>query len=198
MEIEYEATFIDINKENIRKKLKQIGAKLIRSEFLQKRVVFNLPKGHEIKGGWLRIRDEGDKITMSLKVVDGNNIKDQKEICLKVSNFQQAELFLTAMGCEKKAYQENKRELWLLDGVEITIDEWPFLEPFVEIEGKSEKAVRAVCKKLKSDYSKALFCAIGTIYSKKYGISEDIINNKTPKIIFKMKNPFKNHDKRLR
>ena len=128
---------------------------------------------------------------MTLKVVDGIRIQSQKEINLEVNDFEKANQFLIALECKKKAYQENKRELWDLNGVEITIDEWPFLEPILEIEGKSERAVKSVCKKLKLDYSKALFCAIGAIYSKKYGISEYIINNKTPKIVFEMKNPFK-------
>lgn len=37
MDIEYEATFLDINKDKIRQKLKGIGAELIKPEFMQKR-----------------------------------------------------------------------------------------------------------------------------------------------------------------
>ena len=79
MDIEYEATFQNIDKKRVRQILKESGAKLSKKEFLQRRVVFNLHKGHEIKGGWLRVRDETDKITMSLKIVDGNKIHNQKE-----------------------------------------------------------------------------------------------------------------------
>ncbi len=191
MKIEYEATFINVDKEKIRKKLKEVGAKLVKPEFLQKRVVFNLPKGYEIKGGWLRIRDEGDRITMSLKIVDGNKIENQREICLEVDDFQKTELLLTTIGCERKAYQENKREIWTLENVEITINEWPFLEPFVEIEGDSESVVKKTAEKLEFSYKEALFCAVDTLYNKKYGVSFSIIN-KIPKITFKDKNPFTN------
>ena len=190
MKTEYEATFINIDKLDIRERLKKIKGKLIHPEFLQKRIVFNFPKGNEIKGGWVRVRDEGDKITMSLKVVDGTGIESQREICLKIDNLEKAYAFLTILGCEKKAYQENKRELWKIAGVEVTIDEWPFLEPFVEIEGESEESVKNVAKKLGFDYQKALFCSIDTLYSNKYNLSEDIINNQTPKIVFDMENPF--------
>ena len=190
MKIEYEATFINIDKQDIRERLGEIGGKLIRPEFLQKRIVFSLPKECKIKGGWARVRDEGDKITMSLKIVDGTGIKSQKEICLKVDSLEKAEELLTLLGCRKKAYQENKRELWGIDGVEVTIDEWPFLEPYVEIEGESEESVKYVTEKLGFNYKEALFCSTDTIYSKKYNISEDIINNQTPKIVFEMKNPF--------
>jgi hypothetical protein len=40
MNIEYEATFYPIDKDEMRGRLKKAGAKLIRPEFLQKRDVF--------------------------------------------------------------------------------------------------------------------------------------------------------------
>ena len=190
MQIEYEATFTDVDKDDMRARLQKAGAELSRPEFLQKRVVFNLPSGHEIEGGWLRVRDEGDKITMTLKVVKDGKIEDQKEITLQVDNFQQAEYFLTAIGCQKKAYQENKREVWSLDGVEIDLDEWPFLPPYVEVEGASEAEVKSVSQKLDFDYAQAKFCAADTLYSLHYGVPKEMINNQTASITFEMDNPF--------
>ncbi len=190
MDIEYEATFININKEEIRKKLKKVGAKLVKPEFVQKRVNFHLPKGHENENAWMRIRDEQNKITMSYKEINGEKIENQKEINLVIDDFKTGEEFLISIGCQRKSYQETKREIWELDGVEICIDEWPFLEPFVEVEGKSEKEVKAVSEKIGFDYSKALFCPAGDIYSKKYNISSQVISNKISKITFGMKNPF--------
>jgi adenylate cyclase, class 2 len=190
MKIEYEATFTNIDKVEVRSKLPKLGAKLIKEEFLQRRTVFNLPKSNEIQGGWLRVRDEGDKTTMSLKIVGGEKIEDQKEVCLIIDDYEQAELLLSTLGAEKKAYQETKRELWILDGVEVTIDTWPFLEPFVEVEGLTEEEVKSVSDKLGFEWSKAKFCAVDTLYSEKYGISRHQINNETPEILFEMDNPF--------
>ena len=129
---------------------------------------------------------------MSLKIIDGNKIQDQKEICLNINDFSKAVKFLTVIGCVKKGYQETKREVWKLDGVEITIDEWPFLEPFIEVEGRSEQDVKNVCAKIRLNYSKALFCAIGELYKRKYGVSLDYINNKVPLLTFESKNPLLN------
>jgi adenylate cyclase class 2 len=191
MTIEYEATFANINKDEMRERLRSAGAKLVKPEFLQKRVVFNLPAGHEIDGGWLRVRDEGDKITMSLKVVDGEKIENQKEICLKVNDFAVAVNFLSALGCNRKSYQETKRELWILDGAEITIDEWPFLEPLVEVEASTEEAVKAASLTLGFDYDQALFCSVDTLYSAKYGVPKEVINNEIKEVSFNIENPFK-------
>jgi adenylate cyclase class 2 len=152
--------------------------------------VFNLPSSNPIEGSWIRVRDEGDQVTMSLKVVDGDKIENQKEICVTVDSYVEAEKFLDALGCEWCAYQETRRELWMLDNVEVTIDTWPFLEPFVEVEGKTEAVVKAVSEKLGFDWAKAKFCSVDTLYSEKYNLYIDVINNETPKIVFDMENPF--------
>ena len=189
VDIEYEATFLNIDKDEIRDRLKKSGAKLIKPEFLQKRVIFDLP-GKSGTGSWLRVRDEKDRITMSFKSIEGSKIEDQKEINLVINDFGKGAEFLETIGCKRKSYEETKREIWNIDNVEICIDEWPFLEPFVEIEGKSEKEVKEVSEKLGFDYSKAWFCAVGLIYSKKYNISIEVIDNKIPKIVFNMESPF--------
>jgi adenylate cyclase class 2 len=191
MQIEYEAKFPEIDKGDVRKRLREAGAFLVKPEFLQKRTVFHMPDGHVVEGGYVRVRYEGDRTTVSLKVIDGERIEDQREICLTVDNFEKAEVFLKSLGCRKKAYQETKRELWRLDGVEVTIDEWPFLEPFVEIEGGSETVVKEAAEKLGFDYSKAVFGAVDTLLLRKYPhLTADGINNQTPLIIFEGKNPF--------
>jgi len=193
MKIEYEATFTDINKDEIRNRLKKAGADLIHPEILQKRAVFHLPAGHDQENGWARVRDEGDKITMSIKqTVEGGRIDEQFETCFEVSDFGEAVKFLEFLGCRQKAFQETKRELWKLDNTEVTIDEWPFLEPFVEVEGESEEAVKNVSEKLKFDYNKAYFGPVGGIYSAKYNLPTDLINNHTPEILFSGPNPFIN------
>lgn len=190
MNIEYEAAFLNVEKDEVRGQLKQAGARMARPEFFQKRVVFHFPEGHEVAGGWARVRDEGDKITMSIKVVDGDQIHDQKEICLTVDNFATAVLFLETLGCIQKSYQETKRELWLLDDTEITIDEWPFLNPFVEIEGKSEVAVRQVSEKVGFDYTQAVFGAVDVKYRRQYPHLTFERINTTPRIAFGEPNPF--------
>ena len=192
MKIEYEATFTNIDKEEIRARLREAGATLVRPEFLMKRVVFELPTGHEIPGGWLRVRDEGDKITMSLKVVNGNKIENQKEIQVVIDNFSEGVSLLENLGAERKALQESRRELWLLDEVEVTIDEWPYLEPYVEVEGNNEEAVKVVSKKIGFDYDKALFCSVDYLYNKKYGVPLETINHNTKLITFTDPNPFLN------
>lgn len=189
MNIEYEATFPNVDKDDIRAKLKSAGAVLMRPEFVQRRIPFWLPGRVDAETSWVRVRDEGRNITMSIKTIDGLGISDQREICLSVNSFDDAVEFLKLLGCEPKSYQETKRELWVLDGVEVTLDEWPFLEPLVEVEGNDESSVRRVSEKIGFKYDDALFCAVGKLYEMKYGVSSEAINV-LEKLVFDMPNPF--------
>jgi len=189
MQIEYEATYTNVKKDKIRQRLVKAGAQQIYPDFLQKRLVFSMPGTERLDKKWVRLRQEHDKITLSVKEVIAGKIEDQKESLFGIDNWDEARQFLLEIGCVEKSYQENKRELWKLDGVEITLDEWPFLEPFVEVEGKNEKSVRKVSEKIGFDYSQAKFCAIGLLYREKYSLPHGI-SNYTPKIVFEMKNPF--------
>lgn len=190
MKTEFEATFADIDPAQVKEKLRKAGADLVRSEFLQKRVTFNLPEGSRDSNTWVRIRDEGDKITLSVKRLEGEAITDQKELCVSVGDFETTVKILEGIGCVRKAYQESKRERWQLGEVEITIDQWPFLDPFIEVEGQDEQSVKDVAEKLELDWQTAKFCAVGTLYSEKYGISLEQINERTPRIVFGEENPF--------
>ena len=54
MKNEIEAQFLDINKDELRAKLKEMGAKLVKPEVLMRRVVFDLGPNM-----FARVRDEG-------------------------------------------------------------------------------------------------------------------------------------------
>jgi adenylate cyclase class 2 len=183
MNIEYEATFSKIDKDQMRQKLKDVGAQLVRPEFLMKRYCFSTPKFIH-QEAWLRVRDEGDKITMALKIMEGNKITDQKEIELVIDDFQKGYEFLKALQAEQKAYQETLREIWQLEQVEITIDTWPGLQPIVEIEGSNEAVVKEVAEKLGFNWPEAIFFSTDEIYERELGIPREIINTHTPEITF--------------
>ncbi len=192
MQVEFEATFTNIDKNSVRAQLNKIGAIILYPEFLMKRVVFDPPVN--IKGGWMRVRQEANKITLSLKMVDGEKIENQHEAELVIDDFDKGVSFLEYIGANKKAYQETKREMWAYKGCEICIDTWPGLNPFVEIEGPSEGVIKEVSRELGFDYAQAFFGAVGGIYLRELQIPEKVINDETPKITFE--NPPKRYENR--
>lgn len=131
------------------------------------------------------------KTTLTLKSVDGKTITGQKEILVDVSDLDDTVALLESIGCERKSYQESKRELWRLSDVEIAIDTWPFLDTYVEIEGLSEDALKIVAGQLELNYEEAIFDTVNGIYKKKYGKTLDELDREILKsFTFSIKNPF--------
>lgn len=192
MNIEYEATFANIQKDDIRAQLAKVRAERKCEEVLHKRIIFDVPKTCSLDNAWIRVRDEGNRVTMTLKDMpsEGGKIEDQKELEVVVSDFDETVGIMRNMGLKEKSYQESKREIWALGDVEVMIDEWPWLEPFVEIEGNSEAAVKSVAKELDFDWNSAIFGGICVQYNQKYGIRHEVINNHTKRFVFGEDNPF--------
>lgn len=177
MEIEIEAKFLNIDIEALREALRSNGASLIHEERLMRRKNFDHPDARLEKiGGWIRVRDEGDKTTLAYKQLVDRTIEGTKEISVDVSDFEKVCDFLIAIGMNSKAYQETKRERWELDGVEVTIDTWPWIPTFVELEGHSEEKLKEVAVKLELVWSKALHGSVETAYQDCYNVSEEEID----------------------
>ncbi len=185
MKNEIEAQFLDIDKDAIRAKLKEVGATLVKPEVLMRRVVF-----YTGEHSFARVRDEGDKIVMTYKnVSDDKSILGTKEVNVVVNSFDDAILFLKGCGLKIKAHQETRREVWVLGDVEISIDTWPWIPTFIEVEGPTEESVWDTAAKLGFDKSQAKFGSVDSTYQHYYGVDMDIVNMHTPEILFDMEPP---------
>lgn len=139
---EYELTYIDLDTAKIENKLIDLGAQKL-GDFHYKRIIFDYPDFRlDKESAWVRLRDEGDKITLTFKQRLGTDLRDkltgddgmyEKEIV--VSNFDDTREILLKIGLIEKMYQENKRTKYQLNNVEFDIDTWPLLDPYLEIEG---------------------------------------------------------------
>ena len=139
---EIEVKFLEINKEALENTLTKIGARKV-GDYFYKRQVFDYSDLRlDKQGAWVRLRDEGDKIQLSFKQRlgmqgDSGNDAGMKEIEFTVSDFDATAQFLYELGLANKFYFENKRTRYEKDGIEFDIDEWPLLDPYLEIEADS-------------------------------------------------------------
>lgn len=165
MKTEIEVKFINIDIDEIREQLKAAGAVLEQPMRAMRRVLIEQPE-HAAEHSFIRIRDEGDKTTLTFKRRSGGDktIDDTKEIEVEVSDFDTTvELFKEA-GWEYKTYQETERETWTLDSTEVVIDKWPWIPPQIEVEGPDEAAVQSAASKLGLEWGEARYGHIDDIY----------------------------------
>ena len=184
MDTEIEAKFLNVSHDNIRGLLKELSATLVSSQREMKRKNFDYPD-HRLEkvGGWVRLRNEGDKVTLAYKQLNDRTLHGMKEVSADVNSFGAAEQLLLAIGLAQTSYQETRRESWLLDGVQIELDEWPWIEPFIEIEGPSEVGVRTAAQKLGLDWQSAVFGSVEILYMTTYNVSEEEVDS-WPEIAF--------------
>lgn len=204
---EYEINYFFVDADEVRANLQAMGATLEYDKVFQKRYIFKIPEQVKVKelsskldsytqqgslegfmyllpyGDYVRIRDEGNqKITFSVKIhtYHEGKMSDQKEAELEISQPEEVKNILIESGFSIKNYQENYREKWDIgDECTLTIDWWPYLDPYVEIEGESEDRVMEKAHQLgliEKENSSLLQSTVGSvayIYACTYNMSED-------------------------
>lgn len=167
MHTEYEVRVLDINKEEIIKKIEELGAEK-KADFDYKRRVYDFNPA--VPNKWIRLRTDGKKTTLTIKKLESSEIDGTKEIEIEVSDFEETNNLLEELGYKARTYQENKRTRYVLKDVELDIDSWPYIPTYLEIEGKSEQAVRDMIKLLELDEQKVTSLDVQSVYRTFYNI----------------------------
>lgn len=150
---EIEVKFLNIKPKEIENKIVKLGGVKVFDRIFKRRV-FDYPDLRlNSKGSFLRLRDEVEKVTLTFKQrlnigQKGENDEGMKEVEIEVSSFNETKELLLALGFVEKFYEENRRIKYSLDGVEIDLDFWPLLNPYLEIEADSWDKIDQTVNKL--------------------------------------------------
>lgn len=167
MNTEIEVKFLHINHDEMRVKLASIGAVCEQPMRLMRRVTFDSPE-MKARNGWIRVRDEGDKVTFTYKQTDSYDIDGTKEIETTVGDFDAAVAIFGQSGLVGGSFQESRRETWLLGEVHIELDEWPWLDPYIEIEAETAQHIEETARKLGLDMTHAKAGDVMVAYRDQY------------------------------
>lgn len=167
MQIEIEVKFCDIDIDDMRRRLTAVGAVCEQPMRLMKRALIDNEELNA-KHAFLRIRDEGDKTTATFKQFDSHSLTGAKELAIDVSDFDTTLAILKQFNLEPRTVQESRRETWKYKTTEVVIDEWPWIPPYIEIEGDSEAAVESAAAELGFDWNDAEFGSVDVIYNREY------------------------------
>lgn len=180
MKTEFEIKFLKINKNKIEEKLKSLWWICVKKNTLMKRAVFDNPTKNK---SYVRVRDEWDKITCTYKeIIESENwdldINSVKELETEIQDFNSMVWIFKNLWLKQKAFQESYREIWEINNeIEIMIDEWPWVSPFIEIEWKNEDLVKKYSELLWFNYSEWIFWAVDEVYFYEKWFERDFINN---------------------
>lgn len=168
MEKERELTILNIDLDDFIKRLEELGAEK-QGEFLQRRYVFDVKPVNPNK--WIRLRTNGKKTTLTIKEIkDKNQIDGTNELEIVVDDFDKTNEILNELGYQSRNYQENYRRIYLFNNTEISIDSWPLIPTYVEIEGKTNEDVKKVLELVNNKNYEVTTYDVESIYREIYGI----------------------------
>ena len=129
--------------EEIKSQLKRLGFSLIDPEYFESNIVFDTPDGElKQKGCLLRLRQKKNTgiltfkkpVSHSKRTVD---YKIREEIESRVSDFNNTNEILLALGFKVYFIYEKYREVYQKNSIILTIDRTP-IGNFIEIEGREK------------------------------------------------------------
>jgi adenylate cyclase class 2 len=171
MNTEFELRVLEVNPADITAKMEQLGCSASRPRTLMRRYTFDtIPK---LRDKWMRLRDDGQNVKLAIKHVRSHEVHGTKEIEVTVDDFDKTLQLIRELGINEKSYQENYRTVYELNHCEVSIDEWPLIPPFLEVEGPDAETVSETLQQLGFDLSDATGEDISTIFEKHYGIDID-------------------------
>lgn len=187
MEVEFEARFLEIDRDSLIEKIKAVGGHQKSPLTVYRRSVFGLC---DIKKGYVRVRDEGDTVTLTAKIYKDPKFPEEYELNIK-DDFINGQAFLRALNLTEKAYHETMREKWTIphrsgkgELCEITFDYVPGLPVYSEVECKSKANLTKSIKMLSLNRDKMRFGGYGNVYAEYYGMSLTEINNDISSLTF--------------
>lgn len=171
MQAEIEAKFLDVDIEDIRTRLKSAQAVCIQPMRDMRRALIE-EAHHAAERSFIRIRDEGDKTTLTFKrktAASGEDtVSSTYELETTVGDLDTTVKIFQEAGWSYTTRQESRRETWQLGDVEVVIDEWPWIKPYIEIEADSEDKVKATAKQLGFNWHDAVFGSVDVIYNRDF------------------------------
>ena len=162
----------------MRETLKNVGAELVQPERLMRRKTYDYAdlRLNEV-GAWVRIRDEGDKVTMSFKQLEERTLTGTKESSIVIDSYAEADISLKNLGLIPKSSQDTNRESWILNGCEVELDTWPWIPSFLEIEGPDKETVESTALTIGLNMNDALYGGVEPAYQDVFDITDDEIDS---------------------
>lgn len=163
MAFEIEKRFKNYDYKALKNSLKASGFEKV-GTFLFKFISYKGTKD----GQSIRIRDEGNKTTFTVKQKNKNYYDNEYEVI--VSSFDTMKKILSEISIPKKYELHKIREIYNKDDVEVIFDHHPGLRHYVEVEAKTEKALSNAMKVLGLEEEPSF--SASDLYFEEYGISK--------------------------
>ncbi len=166
---EYEVDILNINREEAVARLNELGAKHVGTHHFR-RMEFRLEGDSDAGHSWIRVRTDGKKTTLTMKTYNLGGFNPMDEYEVETGGFEDTIRIMSRLAKSRCIYFENDRDAYRLDDLYITLDKWPEIPLFMEIEAPDEAKLRAAAAMIGIKGELIGNCVINDVY-KRYGLT---------------------------
>jgi adenylate cyclase class 2 len=150
---EQEVKFFLADRPALEGRLQKMGAQLVHPRTYEINLRFDTPDGSLTRARQvLRLRQDAIvRLTFKGPMQAGQKVSVREEIEFAVSSFDNAKVFLEALGYQVSIRYDKYRTTYRLAEVEVTLDELPYAD-FAELEGPDSAAIQAAAGALGLDW----------------------------------------------
>ncbi len=150
---EIELKFLNVNVEEIKKKLNKLGAKLKYDAKIESHPF--LAEGFHSSNSnmkYLRIRKINDNIKITYKdPAENSYMSIRKEIEIEVDNYNEAIKLIEKLGFKKGAISKKHRIHYEFENIHFELDTLENIPTYLEIETQNKEDMKNICIKLNLD-----------------------------------------------
>jgi adenylate cyclase class 2 len=174
---EIEVKFALRDRNELVRKLHEIGAQRLYPETFEDNIVLDRRGDLKTKGALLRVRKFGKYSIATYKgpmSIDGG-VKSREEVQTGVESFELAIQLFDALGFKPVFRYQKFREVWRLREVEVVLDRTPIGDYF-EIEGPMEM-IRTIATELGMNMDQAIRQTYADLYRQARRTRSDLVEN---------------------
>ena len=139
---EIEIKVLDIDVDDVRRRLVALGAQLVKKGRETNRMYDWPDERLWSEGAYLRLRSFGPHHTLTFKRrLAGDRYKSSEEVETNVADASATAAILTMLGLVERRVDEKDRESYRLDDLLFEIDRWPTIPAYLEIEAPTGERV---------------------------------------------------------
>jgi len=169
--MEIEARFINLKKEEIEGKLKDLGAvKKFESMFSEWLFFYKGNPDWDGNHRRIRVRTDGKTTWLTYKANATWAVDSTEEVELEVSSAEEAVKLMKATDIPLQRYQEKKRIEYILQDIIFDLDFWPKIPMVLEIEAPTQEGVKRGAELLGLKWEDAIFVDQKVLHDQYYGI----------------------------
>ncbi|MDP2965527.1 MAG: class IV adenylate cyclase [Pelolinea sp.] len=153
--LEQEVKFFLNDPKAFEARLVSLGARLKQPRILEINLRFDTPD-RRLSSSFQTLRLRQDKVCrLTWKGANDptGEVTAREELEVEASDLETTRAILEGLGFEVMLVYEKYRSAWMLEDVEISLDEMPFGN-FCEVEGPDTESIRGVAEKLDLDWAK--------------------------------------------